>query len=448
VSDPGPSEFPRAFYESAGARRRRWVFLSISGALSLVTLIAFREILAPFILAIVLAYVLTPVVARLEASKSGKRYMPRWVAVLVVYVTLIASIVVSSIVIIPRLLAEGGRLASEAPQIADDLRTTWMPRITTWMANVEQYTSALDGDSSAAPEAPAQAGDEVIHVVPGRNGGFDIHLPPRGIEVARDGDGWRLRPTRSTGRPHGGSVNIGEVISRAFQGGEASAATALDKIQGVARAVVRGIVGGIFTLSMTLMLSAYLLITSDRIFDFFRSFVRYDRRGQFNDLIRRIDRGLGGVVRGQLLICLVNGVLSGIGFYIAGLPYWPLLTVIATVLSLVPIFGSIISSVPAIAIALIYHGFGMAMFVLVWIIAIHQLEANFLNPKIMGDSAKVHPVLVVFALLAGEHFGGAFGALLAVPVLSVAQSLFLHFRMVALGTPASSTAIPPPMDSQ
>lgn len=448
MGDPGSSEFPRAFYESAGTRRRRWVFLGISGVLLLATLIAFREILAPFILAIVLAYVLTPVVARLEASKSGKRIMPRWVAVLVVYVTLIASIVVSSIVVVPRLLSEGGRLASEAPQIAEDLRATWMPRITTWMANVEQYTSALDGNAEEAAEAPARAGDEVIHVVPGANGGFDIHLPPRGIEVARDGDGWRVRPMRPSDRAQGGAVNIGEIVSRALQGGEASAATALDKLQGVARAIVRGIVGGIFTLSMTLMISAYLLITSDRIFDFFRSFVRYDRRGQFNDLLRRIDRGLAGVVRGQLLICLVNGVLSGIGFYIADLPYWPLLTLIATVLSLIPIFGSIASSIPAIGIGLIHHGFGVGLFVFIWIIGIHQLEANFLNPKIMGDSAKVHPVLVVFALLAGEHFGGAFGALLAVPVLSVAQSLFLHFRMISLGTPASSTAIPPPMDSR
>lgn len=52
---------------------------------------------------------------------------------------------------------------------------------------------------------------------------------------------------------------------------------------------------------------------------------------------------------------------------------------------------------------------------------------------------KVHPVLVVFSLIAGEHFFGILGALLAVPVLSLTQSLFLHFREVALGVPASST---------
>jgi len=155
-------------------------------------------------------------------------------------------------------------------------------------------------------------------------------------------------------------------------------------------------------------------------------------------LLGRIDKGLSGVVRGQLVICLVNGALSGVGFYLAGLNYWPVLTLVATVLSIIPIFGAILSSVPAVVVGL-QQGVGTALFTLAWIIGIHQLEANLLNQKIMGDAAKVHPVLVVFSLIAGEHFFGILGALLAVPVLSITQSLFLHFREIALGVPASST---------
>ena len=67
---------------------------------------------------------------------------------------------------------------------------------------------------------------------------------------------------------------------------------------------------------------------------------------------------------------------------------------------------------------------------LAWILGIHQLEANVLNPKIMGDAAKIHPVLVIFSLLAGEHFFRVPGALLAVPTMSIAQSLFLHLNDV------------------
>jgi predicted PurR-regulated permease PerM len=72
-----------------------------------------------------------------------------------------------------------------------------------------------------------------------------------------------------------------------------------------------------------------------------------------------------------------------------------------------------------------------------------------LNPKIMGDSARVHPVLVVFALLAGEHIAGLVGALLAVPVLSITQTLFLYLRERFLGVPRQSMVPPPrPNDPQ
>ena len=85
------------------------------------------------------------------------------------------------------------------------------------------------------------------------------------------------------------------------------------------------------------------------------------------------------------------------------------------------------------------------MFVLAWIIGIHQVEANLLNPKIMGDAAKIHPLLVIFSLLVGEHFFGVVGALLAVPVMSIAQSAFVHIRQsIAAEDPERSGEVAPP----
>ena len=62
-----------------------------------------------------------------------------------------------------------------------------------------------------------------------------------------------------------------------------------------------------------------------------------------------------------------------------------------------------------------------------WILLIHFLEANFLNPKIMGHASKIHPVVIIFALLAGEHAYGIVGALLAVPAASIVQSMFKFY---------------------
>jgi predicted PurR-regulated permease PerM len=189
------------------------------------------------------------------------------------------------------------------------------------------------------------------------------------------------------------------------------------------------------------MLAAYIMMTREKIYEFAASLVRRSSRPSFDKFLTRVDQGLSGVVRGQLIICLVNGGLSAVGFAIVGLKYWPVMALIAAVLSLIPIFGSIVSSIPAVAVGLT-QGIGTAVFVLAWIVGIHQLEANILNPKIMGDAAKIHPVLVVFSLLLGEHYFGAVGALLAVPCMSLAKSIFLHFREVAYVDETGS--MPPP----
>jgi hypothetical protein len=347
------------------------------------------------------------------------------------------------------------------PRTVQTLRDEWLPEVdralrsasTTLGANADvgeeaDVGIAGEGDPATDPEAVA-APVASIQVLPREDGGYEVVLPERGVELRQQGDGhYVIAPAHGTedAARRDLSVQLTEALRGQLRDSEQSVASALR----TAQSLIAAVVGGIFRFFIMLMLSAYLLISSDNIFRFFRQMVRPDRRPIWDHLLRRIDRGLSGVVRGQLLICVVNGVLSGIGFYIAGLDYWPILTLIATVLSIIPIFGAIISSIPAVIVGM-QDGFGVALFVLAWIIGIHQVEANLLNPKIMGDAAKVHPVLVVFALLAGEHFFGITGALLAVPVLSIGQSLFVHFREIALGVPASESSPgisyrPPPPD--
>ena len=110
-------------------------------------------------------------------------------------------------------------------------------------------------------------------------------------------------------------------------------------------------------------------------------------------------------------------------------------------MSIIPIFGSILSTIPAVAIGLTQDVW-TALWVLLWILGIHQVEANLLNPKIIGVAARIHPALVVFALLVGEHFFGLWGALLGVPVLSVSQSVFNHFRFALPDTEVDSLRAP------
>ena len=168
-----------------------------------------------------------------------------------------------------------------------------------------------------------------------------------------------------------------------------------------------------------------------RLRGFIRSLVPLVYQRDYDRIVGGIDRGLSGVIRGQLLICLINGTLTYVGLWLFKVKYSLLLAGIASVMSLVPIFGSILSSIPIVAIALVSSGtydIKQGVYVLMWIILIHLIEANYLNPKIMGDAAKIHPVLVVFALIAGEQSYGLVGALFAVPVASIIQTIFIYFR--------------------
>ena len=416
-----------------GSPRRRALFFAVSGSAVIAALYLFREVLTPFALALVIAYVLAPLADALQRIPFGARRMPRWVAVVLIMLALLGTLGSGLAFGAPRLAAEVQRMAGEAPRMIHTVQEEWLPGIEGALRDAQRLYVPEDGEAPVV-ETPPEADADSLRVVPRAEGGYAIHLPEHGIDVSPHGEnGYRITVAES--RTMAGrsdlSAMLTQTIQRVFADTEAYAGTAFRGLQ----AFVGKLVGGIFSFFIMLMLSAYLLITSDRIFDFFRTLARVEDRSRFDELVSRIDKGLAGVVRGQLLIALVNGVLSGIGFWMADLRYWPVLTLLATLLSIIPIFGAILSSVPAVIVGL-QNGLGTALFVLVWILGIHQIEANLLNPKIMGDAAKVHPVLVVFALLAGEHLFGILGALLAVPILSISQSLFLHFREIALGVPS------------
>jgi predicted PurR-regulated permease PerM len=173
-------------------------------------------------------------------------------------------------------------------------------------------------------------------------------------------------------------------------------------------------------------------------------------RGDLHRLLHGIDTGLSGVVRGQLTIMIVNGILTLAGLLVLRVPFAFALAALATLLYVVPIFGTILSSVPIVLVALTTGGVGKALLALGWILVIHALESYVLNPKIMGDATRIHPVLIVFALVVGERAAGIVGALLAVPVASVFVAVFrfLHRKLAELdarvGAIAAAAKEPPP----
>jgi len=399
----------------SGGKWRRALFLSLSAAAVLLIVVAAHAVVLPFVLAAVIAYVLTPLVIIVE-----RRRIRRGLAVLLVYVVVLGSVAGFVRIISPRIAYEFGKLRLELPVLANEARDTWVPAIVDRMRVV-----GIAPSPPAAADAPETAPTSAFVARPLPDGTLAIDVGT-GARIVETKDGWVVEPTPER-RDISFDPNrlVADAVGRTF----AYARQNSLEIARVVRDLVSTVSRAIFIFFITLMLAAYMMITRDRVLSFFRSLVRPSGRAGFDALLRRIDQGLSGVVRGQLVICGINGILSAIGFAFVGLKYWPVMALLAAIFSLVPIFGSIASAVPAVAIGLT-QGIPTAFFVLAWIVGIHQLEANLLNPKIMGDAAKIHPVLVIFSLLVGEHFFHVVGALLAVPTMSIAQSFFLHFRGV------------------
>ena len=183
----------------------------------------------------------------------------------------------------------------------------------------------------------------------------------------------------------------------------------------------------VMTVFLAFMLAAFLSVDLPGTIRFVLGLFPARTQPRVGDLMSRLDKGLSGVIRGQLSICAVNGFLTALGLFLLGVPFATTLGIFAGVCSLIPIFGTFISSVPAILLGLSV-GPMTGLLVLVWILGIHFVEANLLNPKILGDAAQIHPVVVIFALLAGEHTFGLIGALFAVPTASMLQTLFFFAR--------------------
>jgi len=393
-------------------RWRRTLLLTVTASVAVAVMLAAHEVMLPFVLAVVIAYVLTPLVAAVE-----RRKVPRGLALIVVYAAVLGSIATFARVVAPRIAVEFRGLRRELPALANEARDKWVPAMTDRLRALGVIPPQPDTE-------PVDTGPRGAFAVrPQPDGSFEIEVGS-GVNIVETKSGWVVEPVRDHREV---AFDPGRVVADAVTRTFAYAQENSLEIARAVRDLFVTVSRAIFVFFITLMLAAYLILTRERVLGFLRSLVRAGARPSFDALLGRMDAGLSGVVRGQLVICGINGVLSAVGFAIVKLKYWPVMALVSAVFSLVPIFGSIASAVPAVAIGLT-QGLGTAAFVLAWIVGIHQLEANVLNPKIMGDAAKIHPVLVIFALLVGEHFFHAVGALLSVPTMSIAQSIFLHLR--------------------
>jgi len=376
-------------------RAQRLALTALVWSLVVFVIAVARGVLLPFVVAALAAYVINPIIVRLTRVRLGARSVPRWGAVGIVYVALALLVWGGTVSIVPQIYREAVR----------------------GLLELREFLASLGPDRIGAWAR-----------------GIDAFLDRYGIPVD-------VLPQEGRGGPRL-SVNLAGGIAEAIANASGFLRAQVGDVVAFSRALLGGALAALIFAILLFMLTAFISMDAPRIVRFFESLVPAEFRDDFRRLLHGIDAGLAGVVRGQLTIMLVNGVLTLVGLLVLRVPFAFALAALATLLYVVPIFGTVLSSVPIVLLALTAGGLSKALLALAWITGVHALETYVLNPKIMGDAARIHPVLIVLALLVGERTFGLVGALLAVPVASVLIAVFrfLHRKLAELDDRAAPTA--------
>lgn len=320
-----------------------WLFIAL---LFVGFLYLFNPILAPFVLGMVIAYILNPLVLKLE--RTG---WPRWSAVLFLLLSFLLAVGLAIGFLVPVLAREVAQLFNDMPQ--------WIDRIQTNItALFQEFGIGIPGD-----------GVSIMDNVQGQAG-----------QIFKAGSG---------------------VLAGVLAGG----------------AALMSFVSFVFLMPIV---AFYMMLDWPRLVSKVNSLLPKSKAPIVRDLMKETDRTLAGFIRGQLTVCVLLGLFYGIGLTLIGLKFGFVIGMVAGILSIMPYVGSGLGLILSVAVAWFTTGEWMMVGASVAVFAIGQfIEGNFLTPKLVGNNIGLHPLWVIFALLAGGSLLGFVGLLIAVPVAAV-----------------------------
>ena len=321
------------------------------------------SLLAPFVLAGVLAVILDPAVDRLE------RRMPRSLAIVLIGLPLVAGLAAALFFGLPALGGQLRDLIERVPELIEAL--------------VDRL-EALRGRLLAMDLGP-EADDALLG---------------------------RLREIDSDDLAALVEARSADLIRRAWSG-----------VLGLGRGVGTLLTVLGYTV-LTPVLTFYLLRDFDRLRHGAMDLFPRDRRDHWTEFLTEYNELVARYLRGQVIVATIVGVLTWLGLWALGFPYSGLIGATAGVFNLVPYLGLIVSLVPAVLIALISGAIGASLLKIAIVFGIVQfLDGSVVGPRIVGDSVGIHPVWIILALALGGSWFGFVGLLLAVPAAALIKLL-------------------------
>jgi predicted PurR-regulated permease PerM len=368
-------------------QRYRTILVAASLAFAVWVLDALGSLLAPFLLAIALAYILDPAVDALE-----RRRLPRTVAIVLLALPVLGLLALLILIGIPALLRQISGLIDGLPAALD--------RFSQWLEAVQFRLRALD--------LPFVDEERLLAGL----GRFDQERVVAFVQERQN-----------------------EILERGWE-----ALTGIGRGFGLVLSLLGYLV-------LTPVLLVFLLRDWDRITEGVSGLLPEASRPAWTAHAREYDSLLASFLRGQIVVAAIVGVLTGVGLWIAGFPYSGLVGAIAGVFNLVPYLGLAASVVPVIIIALTTGSFVGMIVKAAIVFAIVQIVDTVVSPRIVGTSVGLHPVWIMLAIaVAGVAFGFA-GLLIAVPIAVLVKLVLREaiLRYKASVVYRGETPTPPPL---
>ena len=197
---------------------------------------------------------------------------------------------------------------------------------------------------------------------------------------------------------------------------------------------IKGIVsaaGVVFDIFVIIVVSVYILLERGDIKSFITNLTNAVFEPETNKRLRELYLKTNNIfynyVTSQILDGFIIGIVASIIMNIMGITYGTLLGFMIGLFNIIPYFGAIVAVVVAAIITIFTDGLSTALWMTLIIIIVQQLDANILNPKILGNSLQVSPILVIFATTVGGAYFGVLGMFLGVPVIVLIKIFVLDY---------------------
>lgn len=191
---------------------------------------------------------------------------------------------------------------------------------------------------------------------------------------------------------------------------------------------VSAVFGGLLSFILIIVLSFYLVVSEDGVGKFLKIITPLKHEKYVIDLWKRSQRKIGLWMQGQIILAVIIGMLVYLGLTLLGVKNALLLAALAAVFEIIPLFGPILASIPAVTISFVSGGFTSALLVAGLYIIVHQFENQLIYPLVVKKVVGVSPVVSIVALVAGWELGGFLGLVLSVPLAAVLIEFFEDYE--------------------